>query len=113
MYRISTHKVQSRFGVILLAIFVSSLLIQPAHILLAHHELPEGVGANEHGLVITTDHYKDCPICNFEFCTFIPQKQISLPQAIEFNAKQETVKTVACLASISSHLFQLRAPPTL
>ena len=105
--------IQSRFALLLLAVFIGSLLIKPTHSLLAHHELSEGICANEHGLTVTTDHYKDCPICDFEFCTFIPQKQISIPQVTMIVCNEQTPSTFACLASISTHLFQLRAPPAV
>lgn len=81
--------------------------------LLAHHESSEGVCANQHGMALTADHFKDCPICDFEFCTFIPQKQISIPQVTLIVRNEQVPHTVACLANISSYLFQLRAPPTL
>ncbi|MEI7502328.1 MAG: hypothetical protein WCJ61_03505 [Paludibacter sp.] len=107
------HTLPSRFSLLLLAVFVGSLLIKPVHSFLAHHELPEGICATEHGLAVTTDHYKDCPICDFEFCTFIPQKQISIPQVTVIVRNEQTVHTVACMANLSTHLFQLRAPPAL
>ena len=113
MKKRANHITQSRFTLLLLAVFFTSLLIQPAHILLAHHDSSERVCANQHGIAIKADHYKDCPICDFEFCTFIPQKQISVPQATMIVRKEQTLRVIACLASKSTHLFQLRAPPTL
>ena len=113
MNKRANHIIQSRFARLLLAVFISSLLIQPVHILFVHHELSEVVCATEHELAVNTDHYKDCPICNFEFCTFIPQKQISVTHAIVVVCKEQTLRTVACLANLSTHLFQLRAPPAL
>ena len=113
MNKSTNHIIQSRFALLLLAVFIGSLLIQPAHILFVHHELSERICSTENGQAITTDHYKDCPICDFEFCTFIPQKQISIPQATMIVRNEQTLRTVACLANISTHLFQLRAPPAL
>ena len=113
MNKIAKYTTQSRFVLLLLVVFISTLIIQPAHILLVHHEFQEGVCATEHGLAVTTNHYKDCPICDFEFCTFIPQKQISISQATVIVRKEQTLHTVACLANKSTHLFQLRAPPAL
>jgi len=113
MNKRANHIIQSRFAMLLLAVFISSMLFQPVHILFVHHELSEVVCATEHGLAVKTDHYKDCPICNFEFCTFIPQKQIIVPHAIVVVCKEQTLCTVACLANLSTHLFQLRAPPAL
>jgi len=113
MTKIAKHTTQSLFALLLLAVFISSLLIKPAHILLAHHDLSEGVCADQHGLAFTTDHYSDCPICDFEFCTFIPQNKINIPQVTMVVRKEQTLHTVACLANLSTHLFQLRAPPAL
>ena len=104
---------QSRFALLLLAVFISSLLIKPAHSLFAHHEHLVSICTTAQGQAVTTEHYKDCPICDFEFCTFIPQKQISIPQATMIARNEQTPCTVACLANNSSHLFQLRAPPAL
>jgi hypothetical protein len=111
MNKIAKHTIQSQFALLLFAVFISSLLIKPIHILLVHHELSGKVCATEHGQVVTIDHYEDCPICDFEFCTFIPQQKTSIPQAICIVFKQQTPHTVTCLIRQSSHLFQLRAPP--
>lgn len=113
MNKRTNHIIQSRFAQLLLAVFISSLLIKPVHSVLARHEHSEGVCANLHGTAVTTDHFKDCPICDFEFCTFIPQKQISIPQVNMIVRRDQTLRTIACLASKSTHLFQLRAPPAL
>jgi len=111
MNKIAKHTIQSRFALLLLAVFVGSLLIQPAHILFVHHGLSDGISIKGHEKTITTDQYKYCPICDFEFCTFISQKLTKVPQSIEFIAKQKIVRTFACIVKKSSHLFQLRAPP--
>jgi hypothetical protein len=111
MNKTDQHIIQSRFALLLLTVFFSSLLIRPAHILLAHHGHSEGVCTTEHGQAVTTDHYKDCPICDFEFCTFIPQTRTIIPQTTMFVCREQTLPTVDCLVSVSTHLFQLRAPP--
>jgi len=104
---------QSRFALLLLAMFISSLLIKPAHSFFVHHEHLVSICTTAQGQAVTTEHYKDCPICDFEFCTFIPQKQISIPQATMIARNEQTPCTVACLANNSTHLFRLRAPPAL
>jgi len=111
MNKTTIYSSQSRFALLLLAVFVGSLFIKPAHLLLGHHELLEGICTTEHGQTVTTDHYKDCPICDFEFCTFIPQIQTCIPQMTMIVQNEQTRPTVDCLVSISTHLFQLRAPP--
>jgi len=111
MNKTARHTIQSRFALLLLAVFVSSLLIKPAHSLLAHHELANGICVNQHGLSVSTNHYKDCPICDFEFCTFIPQQETAVPQAICIVYHQQSAHAVNCIIRQSFHLFQLRAPP--
>jgi hypothetical protein len=105
------NTILSRLALLLLVVFVGSLLVKPAHSLLAHHQHSEGICASEHDQTVSTNHYKDCAICDFEFCTFIQQKQISIPQATIIVRKEQTHPTIACLADISTHLFRLRAPP--
>ena len=111
MNKTTKYNAQSRFALLLLVVFVGSLLIKPAHTLLAHHGHSEGVCTTGHGQAVTTDHYKDCAICDFEFCTFIPQAQTAIPQMTVIVRNEQTLPTVDCLVSISTHLFQLRAPP--
>jgi len=113
MSKTTQHTSKSLLALLFLAVFMGSLLIKPAHSLLSHHELSENVSVDLHKQAIATDKYKDCPICDFEFCTFIPQKAITVPPLTELVQKEQTVYTVACLARISSYLFQLRAPPAL
>ena len=113
MTKIAKQTIQSRFALILLSVFIGSLLIKPLHILLSHHQHAEESISIEHDEKITANHYNYCPICDFEFCTFIPQKQISITQVTLIVRKEQTLPTVACLAAISTHLFQLRAPPSL
>jgi hypothetical protein len=105
------YKHQSWFALLLLAVFFSSLISKPVHSFFAQHNHSEGICTSDHEKGITTNHYKDCPVCDFEFCSFIPQKQINIPQATVIVRNEQIVSTVACLASLSSHLFQLRAPP--
>lgn len=102
-----------QFALLVLVVFISSLLIKPIHILLAHHTSEIELCTHHHDVAFTADHHKDCPICDFEFCTFIPQKQTNIPSVHFIVRNEQTHPTVACLATISSHLFQLRAPPAL
>lgn len=111
MNKTTKHTIHSQFALLLLAVFISSLLIKPAHILLTHHDQSNGAFANGYGQAVTTSNHKDCPICDFEFCIFIPQQKTSVPQALCTFFKQQTAHTVTCLIRQSSHLFQLRAPP--
>jgi hypothetical protein len=113
MNKTAKHIHQSQFALILLAVFIGSMLIKPAHSFFVHHEHSVSICTSEQREALTTDHYKDCTVCVFEFCTFIPQKQICIPQATVIVRKEQIVRTVTCLANNSTHLFQLRAPPAL
>ena len=113
MIKTTKHINQSLFALLLLAVFMSSLLIKPLHSLLAHHEHETNICTDKHELGLTTNHSNDCTICDFEFCTFIYQKQIGIPHAIVIVRNEKSLKTIACLANIFTHLFQLRAPPAL
>lgn len=113
MNKTTYHTIQSRFALLLLVVFVGSLLIKPAHSLLEHHQHALEIYTTTHEPTVTTNHYKNCPICDFEFCSFIPQKQLSIPQTTAIVRNEQIRPTVDCLVSISSHHFQLRAPPAL
>lgn len=104
---------QSRIALLLLAVFVGTLLIKPVHGLLFHHELSERICINVNEVAFTTDHYDDCQVCEFEFCTFIPQQQINVPNVSTLIFEKLTFETTTCLADNFVHLFQLRAPPTI
>lgn len=105
--------IQSRIALLLLAVFAGTLLIKPVHGLLSHHKLSEGICINVNEVAFTTDHYDDCPVCEFEFCTFIPQQQINVPNVSTLIFEKLTFETTTCLADNSVHLFQLRAPPAV
>lgn len=105
--------IQSPFALLLLAVFVGTMLVKPVHTLLADHQHSDVIGTSQGGHAITSDHYKDCPVCDFEFCTFIPQKQIDILFISRIVRNEQALPTVGCLASVSTHLFQLRAPPVL
>jgi len=111
MDKIVKHTIQSQIALLLLAVFICPLLIKPVHVLLAHHELPEKIGTNGHQQAVSANRCKDCPICDFEFYTFIPQQKASVPQAIYILFDQQTAHSVNCHIRQSSHIFQLRAPP--
>jgi len=92
-------------------VLVGSLLIKPAHILLVHHDRLQSALVHADNMVIVNMDHHDCAICNFEFCSFIPQKQAVIPQVNIVYIAELASRTIACFVSNSSHLFQLRAPP--
>ncbi|OIP84815.1 MAG: hypothetical protein AUK44_01575 [Porphyromonadaceae bacterium CG2_30_38_12] len=104
---------QSQLALLLLAVFVSSLLVKPVHSFFVHHSHTEGICTSEEGHAFTTDHFKDCPICEFDFCTLIIQKTTNLPKAVVIVRDIKSSRTVSCLVNNPTHLFQLRAPPAL
>jgi len=107
MNKTATHIIRARLALLLLAVFASSLLIKPIHLLTAHHHELSLVQEN----AVSGERHESCSICDFEFCQFIPQQKTSVPQAICVVYTQQTAHTVTCLIRQSSHLFQLRAPP--
>ncbi|MDD4990625.1 MAG: hypothetical protein PHR83_00200 [Paludibacter sp.] len=113
MNKTVTHTHSSRFALLLLAVFMSSLLSKPVHNLLSRHTISEGIITIPGEYDVTTDHYKGCPICDFEFCTFIPQEQINIPQTAEIFYKVQSSKAIDAPVYQSVRLFSLRAPPTL
>ena len=98
-------------ALLLTAVLVSSLLIKPAHILFVHHDRSEATHTGHSLSNVSTYQDHDCSICDFEFCSFIPQKQVIVPQVTMFSLNELASRTVACFVCNSSHNFQLRAPP--
>lgn len=98
-------------ALLLTAVLIGSLLIKPAHILFVHHERSEIIHGESPQKTVSPSHGHDCSICDFEFCSFIPQKQVIVPQVTMFSLNELASRTVACFVFNSSHNFQLRAPP--
>lgn len=107
------HRTYQLFALLLLAVFVSSLLIKPVHIAFSQHEHKKEVIHIHDEVEFSTNHYEYCPILDFEFCTFIQHTKTELPHVNFRICSEQALHTVTCLASISSHIFQLRAPPAL
>jgi hypothetical protein len=112
MHRTLNHKIHVLSSLFLLTVLLGSILVKPIHILLVHHDLTERIEVTSHEISISNSHQQDCAICDFEFCTFIPQSQISIPQMTVIVRNEQTPPTVDCFVNTSTHLFQLRAPPT-
>jgi len=107
----SIHKYQFFFALLLATLLTGSLLIKPVHILLVHHERSECTEMYPVHKTLSIHHDHDCAICDFEFCTFIPQKQVIVPQVNISYTNELASRMVACFVGTSSHNFQLRAPP--
>jgi len=98
-------------ALLLTAVLAGSLLIKPVHILFVHHERSETIHVEFPQNSVSPFQGHDCSICDFEFCSFIPQKQVIVPQVTMFSLNELASRTVACFVCNSSHNFQLRAPP--
>ncbi|MDP4239159.1 MAG: hypothetical protein Q8904_06775 [Bacteroidota bacterium] len=111
MNRILKNKGRALSALLLSAVLVGTLLIKPVHILLVHHEMTQTNGGHSGWTAITQPLHHDCPICDFEFCSFISQTHAAVPKAAITFAKELAPQTIDCLVNRSSHHFQLRAPP--
>jgi hypothetical protein len=95
----------------LLTVLTGSIVIKPAHILFVHHEHSEIIQNCFPQKVLSILHTHDCSICDFEFCSFIPQKQVTVPQVNILCLKEPVIQTVSSFVTNSSINFLLRAPP--
>jgi len=111
MYKTAKQSTHILLALFLTTVLAGSVLIKPAHIMLAHHNLGETPVIHPDQKSITNPHPHVCAICDFEFCSFIPQKQVIVPQVNILTIHELASRTVACFVSTSSHHFQLRAPP--
>ena len=106
----SNHKVHAILSFFLVSVLFGSILIKPAHILLVHHSRTK-IDVKSNGISVSSPNRHDCAICDFEFCSFIPQKQVIVPQVDIIYANELASRTVTCCFSWPSRHFQLRAPP--
>lgn len=98
-------------ALILLLIFAGSILAQTTHCLLPHDSEIPITSHNDQTTSISAKHTFHCPVCEFEFCTFIPQKQAELP-ANSYRIQAELVCVIHNRPVDNTlPLFQLRAPP--
>ena len=111
MFKTIRHKVRIAYALLFTAVLIGSLLAKPVHVLLVHHDLVETIQSYSHQKTYTNQHHHECAICDFEFCSFIPQKQVIVPQVNIIPTNELVTRMVACFVCNSSHNFQLRAPP--
>ena len=111
MINATKHNRQALIALLLTAVLFGSILVKPVHILMFHHEHSGLIHSLSSQKTISTHHYNDCAICDFEFCTFIPQKQVIVPQVNIITTNELAFRMVACFVCYSSHNFLLRAPP--
>lgn len=113
MINISKHKVHAFLALFLTTVFFSTLLVKPVHILFVHHNLTQNT-ANRPGETILsnlTDY--DCPVCDFEFCSFISENQPNNQKTPDLFAELQIPKIIDCVVNQASHHFLLRAPPAI
>ena len=111
MNNIPKYKAPVFLALLLSAVLTGSILIKPVHILLIHHGQTEQTDIYSCQKTFSIHHDHDCAICDFEFCSFIPQKQVIVPQVTLISIIELTLREIACFTKTSSHNFQLRAPP--
>jgi len=112
MFLTTKHKAHALLALLLSAVLFGSILVKPLHILLLHHDVTETLKVHADLGVVSNSH-RDCSICDFEFCSFIPQSQAAVPAADAIFAKEISPATIACRINQAPHHFQLRAPPVL
>ena len=113
MNRTYIFKRQTIFALLLLVVFTGSILIKPVHIVLVHHDLTRITNTHTNRTVVSIPLHHDCTICDFEFCSFIPQKQVIVPQVNIISTNEPAFRMVACFVCNFTHNFQLRAPPLI
>jgi len=106
------RKVHAFVALLFSAVLLGSLLVKPVHILFVSHDRAETLKVQSDFGVITNTHH-DCSVCNFEFCSFIPQSQVHVPKADISFAREITPRIVDGIIKQTSHHFLLRGPPVL
>ena len=106
------HKVHAFVALLFSAVLLGSLLVKPVHILFVSHDRAETLKVQSDFGVITNTHH-DCSVCNFEFCSFIPQASVHVPKADISFAREITPRTINGIIKQTSHHFLLRGPPVI
>jgi hypothetical protein len=107
------HIIRVQLALLFLAMFTFTLVSKPLHTLLVHHNVSESYCTFQHEKSVTANHFQECFICEFEFCTYISQGQVNVPQTNVIVCEAATPQLVSCIIQRSSHHFQLRAPPVI
>ena len=109
----SRNKVHVFLALFLSTVFVSTFMLKTTHLLFVHHNLTENT-VNRPGetiLLNPTDY--DCPVCDFEFCSFLSEIQPDNQKTPDIFAELQIPQTIDCIVNQSSHHFLLRAPPAI
>jgi len=113
MFISKNNKVHAFFALFFLTVLMSTILIKPFHIFVEHHQLPDIKLANTDHTLLSNSGNTDCPICDFEFCSFISADKVVIQKNPESFVDNIISQTTDCLIQQSSHNFLLRAPPAL
>ena len=105
--------VQVTLALFLTMVLTSTFLLKTTHILFSHHCLTVRVPVQSDMTILTTLSDNDCPICNFEFCSFLPENLPDNQKVPDLFSEPEIPSTIDCIVYKTSHRFQLRAPPVV
>ena len=101
---------KNRINIILLAIFHIALLLNPIVIKSVHkHNSPIQQNCYQHSPSIDK-HQEDCPICRFEFVTFIVKSPLKYTALVASNKVNFPFSTFHVVPQPFCY-FQHRAPP--
>ena len=62
-------------------------------------------------LQFTVNHSHDCPICKFEFSSYLTQEKISIPEKKVTYCSQNNISKTLSIFLPHFYSFALRAPP--
>lgn len=98
--------------------FLTSLLffsyvVKPVHVLVVHHNWASQIHVASDHDELSTPNRHDCSICQFEFCSYIPQDFTEIP-FVAFTFSQELISAVPDgILYYSAYTFSLRGPPVV
>jgi|GEM_PF-5065082 len=100
-------------AIFMVIIFTGTLFVKSVHTLNSHSVPPTVV--DQHSFHLTDDDHFDynCPILDFEFCSFLGESNIHILVKTVNVLSVETPFVIADKQSIDYHTFLLRAPPAL
>jgi hypothetical protein len=113
MNKIPKQKVHVLLALFLSAVFFSTFLVKPVHILFVHHNLTVRLPVQSDKAILTIPSDADCPICDFEFCFFLSTDQPVIQKTLDSFAELQIPHTIDCFVHQTSHHFLLRAPPVV
>lgn len=92
------------------AVFTVVIMLFPSVAKLEHHH---NHFTHPDDTLFTREHSHDCPICKFEFSSFLEQKSASIPEKPIKHQDKNYVIIVFKVYLPSLYSFSLRAPPAI